>query len=130
LGLGWGGIALIAVLLFFRPRPVTARGKAAAAVPTLMPGGLTVREALRSLRMYRIAIAMFLQATMGVAIMVHLVPMLTADGLSRAEAAGIAALMGFASIAGKLATGWMIDRVAGSLIPVACFAGPALAYVL
>lgn len=132
LGLGWGGIALVMVLLFFRPRPVAAPGRAGGAIaaPTLMPGGLTVREALRSLRMYRIAIAMFLQATMGVAIMVHLVPMLTADGLSRAEAAGVAALMGVASIAGKLATGWMVDRVAGSLIPVACFAGPALGYIL
>jgi MFS family permease len=132
LGLGWGGVALVLTLLFFRDRR-HARGQtggdgAASAPPA--PGGLTVREALRSLRMYRIALAIFLQSTMGVAILVHLVPMLTHIGISRAEAASIAALLGVASMIGKLVTGWLTDKVGGSLLPAACFAGPALSYLL
>lgn len=132
LGLGWGGTALVLVLLFFRDRRSQAKGGSpgapAAAATTLV--GLTVREALRTLRLYRIAIAIFLQSVMGAAVMVHLVPMLTADGLSRAEAAGMAAVIGGGSIIGKLATGWLIDRFAGSLIPVVCFSGPALGYLM
>jgi MFS family permease len=132
LGLGWGGLALLLVVLFFRDR----RSRARTATPSPRPAaerpllGLTVKEALRTLKLYRIAIAIFLQATMGAAIMVHLVPMLTADGLSRAEAAGMAVFVGGGSVVGKLATGWLIDRFAGSLIPVACFSGPALAYLI
>jgi MFS family permease len=131
LGAGWGSMVLLLVVLFFREKAApAASGTGAAAVAPMLPGGMTVREAVRSLTMHRIAIAMFLQSTMGVSIMVHLVPMLTADGLTRGEAAGIAAILGMGSIAGKLITGWLADRVTGSLLPVACFGGPAVAYVI
>jgi predicted MFS family arabinose efflux permease len=132
LGIGWGGTALLLVLLFFRERRSTAKAAGAPQRTTASTshGGLTVREALRTPRLYRITLAIFLQSTMGAAIIVHLVPMLTADGLSRAEAAGMAVFIGGGSVVGKLATGWLIDRFAGSLIPVACFAGPALGYLM
>lgn len=134
LGLGWAGVGLLMVLIFFHDHrklgkaKKPAEGTAAVAAPRL--GGLSVRQAFRTLRLYRIAIAIFLQSLMGAAVIVHLVPMLTADGLSRAEAAGMAAIMGVGSMAGKIATGWMIDRFAGSLIPFLCYSGPALGYLL
>jgi MFS family permease len=138
LGLGWAGIGLVLVLVFFHDHRKLDKAKLAAAggagganaVAAPRLGGLTVRQAFRTLRLYRIAIAIFLQSVMGAAVIVHLVPMLTADGLSRAEAAGMAAVMGVGSMVGKIATGWLIDRFTGSLIPFLCYSGPAVAYLL
>jgi MFS family permease len=80
--------------------------------------------------MWRIAFAIFVQSVMGTAIMVHIVPMLTHDGLTAAQATTVAALLGIASITGKLVTGWLIDRISGSLLPVIAFGGPGIAYAL
>ena len=131
LGIGWGGIALLLVTLFLNDRRGGPKDpNAATRAPPPARVGLTVPQALRNPILYRIAVAMFIQAVMGAAVLVHLVPMLTAGGLSRAEAAGIAAVLGIASLTGKLVTGWLTDRYTGSLIPVTVFAGPALAYTL
>lgn len=133
LGVGWAGMALILAMLFFHDvtGPVArARNAAENEAPRELPGGLTLREAVRTSAMQRIALAMFLQALMGAAIMVHIVPMLTADGLTAAEATTIAAVLGIASITGKLVTGGLIDRIPGSLLPVIAYGGPGVAYVL
>ncbi|HEX8056509.1 MAG TPA: MFS transporter [Novosphingobium sp.] len=133
LGVGWAGMALILAMLFFHDvtGPAARAGNAAASeTPRELPGGLTLREAVRTSAIQRIALAMFLQAMMGAAIMVHIVPMLTADGLSAAEATTIAAVLGIASITGKLVTGGLIDRIPGSLLPVIAYGGPGVAYVL
>ena len=132
LGLGWGGVALLMVLLFFRERPpmlVPGAGQGALQGAAAKPGGLSLKQAMRDPAMVRIALAIFLQSTMVVAVMVHLVPMLTATGLSRVEAAGLAGLMGIASICGKLASGWLIDRFTGGLLAALTFAAPALGYL-
>ncbi|HKT86469.1 MAG TPA: MFS transporter [Novosphingobium sp.] len=132
IGIGWDGLALLLAVLFFRdvkgtdgaaPRPVSFG-------PAQLPGGLTLREAVRSRPMIRIAIAVFLQSVMGTAAMVHLVPMLTHDGLTPAHATTVAAILGVASIAGMLTTGWLIDRVYGGLMPVIGFGGPGVACAL
>lgn len=131
LGLGWGGVALVLAVFFFHDvrGPAASEGGRASSAAQLH-GGLTLRDAVRSLTMQRIAFAVFVQTIMGTAIMVHIVPMLTADGLSNAEATTVAALLGVASLSGKLVTGWLIDRVSGSLLPVIGFGGPGLAYAL
>jgi predicted MFS family arabinose efflux permease len=130
LGCGWAGLALVLTVLFFREGGSPDGVSRATGGPREVSGGLTVREALRSLRMYRIALATLLQSTMGVALLVHLVPMLTEGGLSRTQAASIATLLGVASLTGKLCTGWLVDRVSSGLLPFVCFAGPALGYAL
>jgi len=132
LGLGWAGLALLLVVLFFRDRSKTRAPapSTGAPAPVQRLPGLTVKQAVRKPVLYRIAFAMFLQSLMGAAVMVHLVPMLGADGLSRAEAAGIAVFLGAGSLIGKLATGWLIDRFTGSIIPFASYAGPAVGYFL
>ena len=129
LGLGWGGVALIVTLLLFREPGTRATGAGPlAAAPTL--AGLEFREALRDRRMIRIALAILLQSAMATAFSVHLFPLLTGEGLSRAGAASIVALLGAAALVGQLATGWLADRVTSTLLPVSCFALPAVAYLL
>jgi len=130
IGLGWGGVALALCLLFFFD--ARAGQKRSGAAPAAMPalGGLSIREAARDSRVIRIALANVVFSTMGSAIAVHLVPILSATGLHRSSAVEIAALAGIAGIVGKLLVGWLLDRLPGSLVPVSCFLLPALGYFL
>lgn len=130
LGVGWAGLAFTLALLFFRDvRGVRAPGDTGSAAP-LLPGGLAVGEALRNPVIQRIAFAMFVSSLLGASLMVHIVPMLQGDGLTLTQATTVAAVLGVASIMGKLLTGWLIDRIQGSLLPMIAYGGPALAYVL
>ena len=132
LGFGWGGMGLVMVVLFFRDlrkEPVartadTQESPAAKAAP----GGLTLGQAVRDHRILRIGFAMFLQSSMAAAFIVHLVPMLSGSGLTRATAAGLAAMLGLAGLTGQLVTGWLADRTRGSLLPMTIFILPALGY--
>lgn len=130
IGLGWGGIAFVLVLLLFHVRRNAPAPAGIADAPAFGPGGLTFAEAMRSPRILRITAAMGLQGLLGTALVVHIVPMLTTAGLTRTEAAGVAAALGIASVTGKLVTGWLADRVRSTLLPVSAFALPALGYLL
>ena len=130
LAFGWGSITLLMVLLFFHDN----FGKRAKPVPgaaaQLLPGGLSLKEGLRDTRMQRITFAICIQAVMGAAAMSHLVPILEWSGTSRASAAAISAILGVASISGKLVAGSLADIVRRSYLPAACFALPGLGYLL
>lgn len=130
MALCWGGLALALLIPWFRvAAAVTQTGTGTTAAP-LAVGGLTLGQAVRNSVMWRIGLATFLQTAIGAAIAIHYVPLLIWSGVGRAEAAGIAALLGIGAIAGKLVTGWLIDRVSGGLIPFLCFATPGIAYFL
>lgn len=129
MGLGWGGIALVLVMLFLRDaRDHSRKAAAVAAPPAAALGGLTSQEALRNSRILRIAIGNLLLATIGSGVSVHMVPILIQAGQTTAGAAGIAATAGLAGLAGKLVTGWLLDRVQGNLIPFTSFALAAIGY--
>ena len=135
LAFGWGGIALVAALILFhepggRRAAATAAGRAPEPQPASQLGGLSFGEALRDWRVIRLGLAIFLQSAMATALSIHLFPLLTGEGLTRSAAAGIVALLGFAALAGQLVTGWFADRVTSTLLPIGCFALPALAYLL
>lgn len=55
---------------------------------------------------------------------VSLVPILSSNGLTRAQAAGIASLLGLSSIAGRLAIGTLLDRVSGRVLAAVCVSLP------
>lgn len=133
LGLGWGGfVALIVLLLFHdRRRPSTGASATEAGTAALTPqGGLTLWQAMTNHRVPRIALAVLLTSIAGGAVNVHLVKILGIHGISRADAALVASVFGFATIAGKLIAGWLMDRYTTTLIPVLSFSLPAFAYLL
>ena len=133
LGLGWGSVTLILVALFFHDaRSKTERAvKAGSGQPAAFrAGGLTLAAAARDSRMLRIAFAIALQSLIGAAVFIHIVPLLVSTGVTRAEAAGIAAMLGAGSIAGKLVAGWLLDNFASALVPFICFALPGVGYLL
>lgn len=134
LGLGWGSVALLVViLLFFDARARDARATTpignirVAAAPS---PGLDFRAALRDTAFLRIALTTVITMFMGIALVVHQVPILTELGVSRTNAAYLASLSGLAGIAGKLGTGWMSDRWDARWIGGITLAVPALAFLL
>ena len=67
-------------------------------------------------RFMRLALAGFSIAVVVVPVSTTIVPILSSNGLTRAKAAGIASLLGVASIAGRLTIGTLLDRFEGRLI--------------
>jgi MFS family permease len=130
IGCGWGGLGFVLVMLFFRDaREQGRRSGIAAPVSADLPG-LSVAEAVRDSRVLRIGVANIVLTLVGSGITVHLVPILGSAGLTRGDAVALAALGGIAGIGGKLAAGWVLDRVQGSLVPFSCFSLSAIGYAL
>jgi MFS family permease len=127
----WVAIAFPMILIFFRgahdkPRkPMQAeRGER----PEL--AGVSLAEGLRSSVYLRLLLASLLFTFTIIALVVHFVPILTDRGAQPLAAAGIAALVGIASIAGRLATGLLLDRFRGSLVGAVVFLLPAAGCLL
>jgi predicted MFS family arabinose efflux permease len=130
LGLGWGGIAFVAIaLFFFDARDHSRRSGVPQAQAGQLPG-LTGHEALRDSRIWRIGIGNVVITFIGSCLAVHLVPVLIETGQSRSAAVAIAATGGIASIAGKLLAGVLLDRVQSNIVPFAAYALPVLGYFL
>lgn len=133
LGIGWAGLALVICLLFFHDPRARRKGETSAAQQNRQgtpQGGLTFGEALRTPRFLRLACAILLQSTLATGLILHLVPMLSHSGISRAEAASIAAATGVMAMLGQLVTGWLADRTTTTLLPVSCFLWTGLGYLL
>jgi len=60
-------------------------------------------------------------------LMIHLLPIMRDAGLSAVEAAGYVALIGPASIAGRVIAGFLLDRFIAHYVAAALFAAPAIA---
>jgi predicted MFS family arabinose efflux permease len=137
LGLGWGGIAI--VMCFFllfdgydASRKARAEKGGAAPAKGLLSDapGLTIPEAWRSPALWRIAISTFVIMLVTIALVVHQIPILVEIGIDRTTAAYYAGMAGLAGIAGKLVTGWLLDRYAARWVGGLTLAATALTFVL
>lgn len=125
-GLGWGGLAFLLALFMFRDAPRAAASKAEQdALP-----GLAFRQAITSRPMVIILLVNLLNSLFGAGVTFQLKPILSDTVLGEGSAAMVAATAGFAGIAGKLGTGWLLDRTESRWVPVLSFAIGALAYYL
>ncbi len=109
--------------------PRQTRG-AARTHEALEESGATLAEALRDHRFWLVggALALVLLAVGGM--IANLVPILIGRGHAPAAAAGMAGILGFALIAGPLATGALVDRFAPQVIVALVMALPALSLPL
>lgn len=115
LAAGWGGVTLILCLLFFFDARDKSARAARASGATVDPGsvvlpGLTIPQAWRDSALWRIGISNFVVMLLTMGLMMHLIPILTDAGMSRAEAAWLSSLGGVAGVIGKLVTGVLLDR--------------------
>lgn len=92
--------------------------------------GVSLAAGLRSTIYLRLLLASLLFTFTIIALVVHFVPILTDRGADPLRAAGIASLVGFSSIAGRLVTGVLLDRFRGSWVGAGAFMLPALGSIL
>lgn len=122
LGLILGLPALVLCLFFLFDRHDDARrersapgGRAPTTLHLDLPG-LSLSEAVRSVPLWRIALATLITMLLASTLVLHKVPLLIEVGLSRTEAAWLAGFSGLAAFAGSLVVGWLIDRYDAGLI--------------
>lgn len=114
MAVGWGGITLLASVLFFEDGIRKARKGSGMA--TGKPSsdsnarGLSTREAIRDRALWQVGISNFVVMALTMGLTIHLFPILTEAGVSRGHAAWLVSLAGIAGIAGKLVTGVLLDR--------------------
>lgn len=119
----WIAIAFPLIFLFFRGARDSKWPNESAL--TSLSTGMSFAEGLQSSVYLRLIGTSLMLTFAMVALSFHFVPMLTAKGKSATEAAGIAALIGLASLVGRLGTGLLIDRFRASLVGGAAFLLPA-----
>ena len=133
LAVGWGGTTFLLCLLFLfdardrlaaSPQPTTRSAKA----PVLT--GLTPKQALRDSALWRVGISSFVVMVMTIGLSIHLFPILTEAGVSRASAAWLTSLTGVAGFVGKIATGAFLDRFRPNLIGGVTLAVMAVVFLL
>jgi len=97
-------IGLPGVLAFVRERPSPA------GAPGLARDGASVREGLATRVFWIVVAVLFFSSIAQNGAITHLSAMLTDRGVSPAGAAIAVSAMGAASLAGRLLTGWLLDR--------------------
>lgn len=132
LALGWGGLTFLLCLLFLfdahdRPR---ASGQTADGAADAHLSGLSSGEAIRDWALWRLGISNFVVMLLTMGLTIHLFPILTEAGVSRGQAALLTSLAGVAGIAGKLITGWLLDRFRPNWVGGITLGAAALAFLL
>lgn len=112
----WLAVTLPVVFLFFREKPAApAIGVPEAAKPAEATG-LTFAQGIRTKAFGRLFVSFACFSFYSMTIATNLVPLLTETGITTAEAAGIAAIMGLVGIVARLSVGLLLDRFPGHLI--------------
>jgi len=121
-GPGWRAAYLaLGVMVLVLALPLTARyvrererDRPQTDAPVL--SGVTWQRGLRSLPFWIIVATLFLSSISLNGALTHLVALLTDRGISAREAALSASFLGFASLAGRLGVGYLLDRFSGPRI--------------
>jgi MFS family permease len=112
-------LALPSVIFFLR-EPNNPVPRSAEAAPDTVPGA-TLHEALRSRVFWLLAASVLSVSTVTMGVWVHIVPLLTDHGMSPGDAAKIMSAAGAATIAGRLLTGFLVDRIFAPMVGATIF---------
>jgi MFS transporter, OFA family, oxalate/formate antiporter len=117
-------IALPLAFFWFRD-PGAAEAEAGAAATPLI--GKSMREALRSTHLWMMAAAILFIAVAVIGTVINLKPLLTDKGISAAQAAQVAGVVGLSVVVGRLLVGFLIDRYWAPAVAFPLLVLPALA---
>jgi MFS family permease len=125
-------VAFPAVFLFIRE---PAKAKTAAAQSQSFPSenrppDLEVREVLGGRRFWLIAFALLLVSTVTQGLVVHTVPLLTDKGYSPETAATLMIAVGLSTMAGRLLSGYLVDRIFAPFVAAFFFLLPCIGIYL
>jgi predicted MFS family arabinose efflux permease len=125
-------VAFPAVFLFLR-EPTRAKADSVLAPSSAAedrPPDLEVREALGGRRFWLIACALLLVSTVTQGLVVHTVPLLTDKGYSPEAAATLMIAVGLSTMAGRLLSGYLVDRIFAPFVAAFFFLLPCLGIYL
>jgi predicted MFS family arabinose efflux permease len=122
-------IALPAVGLWVR-EPQPGEGERRTPHSTTPAPGLTAREAAGTARFWLLAGAFFLVAMALLGSSAHVVPLLTDRGLSPAVATATFGLFGLSTLIGRLAAGYLVDRIFAPYIAAVFWFAPVAGFAL
>jgi MFS family permease len=123
--LGLGGVMLLLAALpaaLFMRAPSEKEAASHDDIPSGEKLGVTLREGLTSWRFWALTVAFVLGVIAINGTLTQVVVILTDRGVSLQSASGVLAASGIAAIAGRLASGWLVDRVYGPFVAVGFFA--------
>jgi MFS family permease len=127
---GWrAGYVALAALMFIVAFPIVAifirepDARPTTHGNTVLPG-LTVSESVRSASFWLLAIPVFLVVTAINGIVGHLVPLLTDRGFPLGQATSTLSAVGLSTIAGRLVSGYLLDRFFAPYVAAALFMLP------
>lgn len=106
----WCAVVFPLIFLFVPKSGVSASAADEGSESEAGAPGYSPLEGMRVPAFYMLFFASLFSAMTGVAVMLNLVPVLTFTGLQRVDAIWILSAMGFASFAGRLIGGWLMDR--------------------
>jgi MFS family permease len=130
LGLGWGGLVTLVCYFMLHDRPDRPRKNASAGEQVAPATGYSVRESVRTAAFVKIFGSIFVSNLVYIALLVHLVPILSGGGLTRDTAVWITSSLGFSMMAGTLSYGLIGDRVSAKLLTAIFVAAPAITCVM
>lgn len=117
------GLAFSAMALLVTT-PGSHQDSAGASSSATAQDGLTTGQALRSATFWKLALSFFLVALAAGGTVAHIVPLLTDRGLPAQRAAMALTAAGVALIAGRLLSGYLLDRVFAPIVATVFFALP------
>jgi MFS family permease len=125
-------VAFPAVFLFIREptKAKTAAAQSQSSPSEDQPPDLEVREVLGGRRFWLIAGALLLVSTVTQGLVVHTVPLLTDMGYSPETAASLMIAVGFSTMAGRLLSGYLVDRIFAPFVAAFFFMLPCLGIYL
>jgi predicted MFS family arabinose efflux permease len=125
-------VAFPAVFLFIREptRAKTAVAQSPSSPSEDRPPDLEVREVLGGRRFWLIACALLLVSTVTQGLVVHTVPLLTDNGYSTEAAATLMIAVGLSTMAGRLLSGYLVDRIFAPFVAAFFFLLPCLGIYL
>lgn len=90
--------------------------------------GAGVKEAFASLTYWKLAFAVLLATLTVTGGLVHFVPVITQAGIDQKYAVALTSAIGLAAVAGRMLTGFLLDRMNAKIIGGIAFALPTLAF--
>ncbi len=114
----------VGLLLFREPRPEQRPPELT--VDGALPG-VTLRQAVGGFRFWLIWVSILCVAFAYGGVFVHLAQMLIGQGFTVTAAAGIVSTQGLAILAGRIGTGYLLDRFWAPLVTLPLLSAPAIA---
>lgn len=112
MGLVPSAVVFLLAWRFFHSRADRKRTNGTAAAATELRG-LTMQQAIRTSTFYKLLFGTLFSYALMVGTMLHMIPLLSASGLGREQAAIAAGTLGITTVIGKLVCGALVNRVPG-----------------